>query len=119
MRVVDVFFVRRLPEVPIEKQSVAMQVLLTCKFKHGDKSKHTVQLELVRPDGTRDPMGDIVKDLVGASQYPEAPGGFNIAAQIGIIPKQLGTHYIVVLIDGVEVDTAPFTLLEQKPVASD
>ena len=118
VRIVDVFFVTRIPELPPEKQAVPMQALLVCKFRHGDKEKHTMQLQLERPDRTIQTIGDVVKDVVGSSRFPEAPGGFNIAVQAGIIPKQLGTHYIVVLLDGVEVAREPFTLLERKLAAT-
>jgi hypothetical protein len=120
IRLVDIFFFVKIPELPIEKQAVLMRVLVMCKFRPGaDPIDHAIQLFLIRPDGETTAMGEPQKGNPISTKYPEAPGGVVMIAQVGIIPKQEGTHYVKVLVDGEEKTRIPVTLLERKTATAD
>ena len=116
IRLADIFFVPIAPDIPVDRQTVMMRVLVVCKFKYGDNSEHTVELQLIRPDGATALMGQAHKGtgMSDIAKSAKAPGGFNVVVQTGIIPKQMGTHYVVALLDGKEVARTPFTLVERK-----
>ena len=92
-----------------------MQVLAVIRMKPGDDSEHSIQLYLIRPDGTKDKVADN-QGVRSESIFPEYgfPGGVNLLANVGVIPSQPGTHYWQVMLDGEQVAITPFSLIEKK-----
>ncbi len=114
IRIVDVFYFRVAAELPIEKQAVLLHVLVHFAMDREDKAEHAVRLELVRPDGETTDLGQPYKGLF-PSRIKEAPSGFTLDVQLGVIPRISGTHHVSIFFDGVLVTKAPFTLLERRP----
>jgi hypothetical protein len=113
IRMVDVFYITPKADVPIEKQLVQMTVLARVRASSGDDDEHTLQLQLIRPKKETAQIGEALKTKIPAKS-PGGPQGMNLVAQFGVIPKQMGTHYIALLSDGVETARAEFTLAERK-----
>jgi hypothetical protein len=117
IRLVDVFFVD--PETPdggVEKV-LPMQILITSKFTQGAAKNHIVELALIRPDGERKPMVE-PREVVIEAKYPDLPSGFNVLLHAAVKVKQLGTHQLVLSVDGEELRQAPFTLLPRPDAES-
>lgn len=115
IRMIDVLFTDIMTELPIEKQTVPLSFLAGVKGHVGDASKHQIQIDLVRPDGESTKLGEANDISFVSTRYPDSPGGFNIVGEIGVVPKQLGVHFIVLSVDGEEAARAPFTLHPRKP----
>ena len=117
IRLVDIFYVNTIPEIPIERQGSQMSVLGMIRVQIGDLEEHAIELRLMRPSGESSAIGDTQKIRMEPKE-PNAPGGFNFVAQLGVIAKEMGVHYFVMLFDGTEIARAPFTLVERKQVES-
>jgi len=117
IRIADIFYHPPRPDIPIEQQSIVISVLAIGKFNLEDTSEHSLQLRLARPDGTTDDVGESIRLALSEieTKIPDAPRGFNVIAQFGVIPKHMGTHYMTLVIDGEEVARTPFTLSEKIP----
>lgn len=116
IRIVDLFTVSIRPDIPLERQAVGMQLLVMARFEPGNHTAHSFKLHLHRPDGSIDPFGDSMPTPPLSNEpHPGQPTGVNFAITLQIIPKQMGTHFIRVEIDGDLVATVPFTLAERKP----
>jgi hypothetical protein len=114
IRVVDVFFIKPIPNVPPENRLVTMTVLAMAKFAPEDASDHTMQFSLIRPDGDKKTVGDLTQIKLAPKKYPGLHSSVNFFTPVNVIPSQLGTHYFVISVDGEEVARTPFTLQEQK-----
>lgn len=114
IRIVDLFFFERPAGVSIEQQAVLLHVFGSLKVPPSDEAEHIIQLNLIRPDGeVATLLGP--KGFVFGGKFDDVPRGLNINAQIGVVPRQVGTHHIALLFDEQEVARAPFTLREQQP----
>ncbi len=115
IRIVDVFVTEPQPEIPVDKQAVLMRVLVMCKFMPEDSGEHVLELHLIRPDGSVSQVGSPFKgSCAPSSKYEATPGGINLVAEIGVVPKQMGTHYFAVMVDGKERGRAPVTLVRSS-----
>jgi hypothetical protein len=112
IRVVDMFQVlvpaADLPQAP----PVQMSVFGMGRIDESDTEKHTIQINLIRPDGEVTAAGP-PNTFVSSSRIPGAPGGFNFGGVIGVFPKQLGLHFFVLMYDGEEIARVPFTLSDR------
>ncbi len=119
IRMVDVVYVMLDPSIPVEKQQVMLTVIVLGKTNASDRTKHSLQLQLIRPEGQTTLVPDqplpVDHSVVPPALITEAPRGFGLNLQIGVVPRQMGTHWITVLFDGQEKGRVPFTLLERKP----
>jgi len=113
VRIVEVFYFTPIPDVPLNRQTIQMSILATARAAPSeDDSQHSIELNLIRPDGTVKALGPPVP--VGfKAKMSTVPGGFGLVAPMGVVPSQMGTHYISLLLDGKEIARTPFTLLER------
>lgn len=114
VRIVDIFYVSQTGiEVPPEHRAVLMQMFFQAKFPATAAvgEEHAVELILERPNGE---SGNVAtSDAVRlVPSKVDGPKGISVVARFGVIPRQMGTHYLVILLDGKEVQRAPFTLAE-------
>ena len=115
IRIVDLFRITRNPEVPLDKQSVPMRLLIQTNFRSSVMvGAHHIRLDLTRPDGTITPGPQEVEVIVSPPLVPTAYQGMAVGIQAGVIPKQDGAHHWTVFFDGEELGKAPFTLLDMK-----
>jgi hypothetical protein len=113
IRIIDMIWAHVRPDVPIEEQGVMVNALVQVKSYIGDMEEHHVRLELVRPDGEITELFD--KTVPVTSRLPGTPGGMNLVLQVVVVPRQMGTHYLTLTVDGKEETRAPFTLREPEP----
>lgn len=114
IRIADIFFVVRPPDVPIEQQIVPMQLIAVIRSQALSLGKHIIEIDLLRPNGERRPGPQPIEVLVEQPKL-SAPHGISLSAQVAVIARQEGTHWWIVQLDGEEIARAPFTLLEVKP----
>jgi hypothetical protein len=108
IRLVDLFTIRQpLPEQ--EKAGVQISALVQLKSQIGDNQPHSFRLDLVRPNGETTLLMEN-PSVVIESKASNAPGGANLIVNIGVLLKQMGTHYFTLMVDGEEACRAPFTL---------
>ena len=114
IRLVDLFTVRPAPDVPVEKQVFPIKALVTLKGQIGDSSEHNIRIEMIRPSGENQVL--LEKAIPVASRFgPSIPGGATLVLHIGVIVREMGTHYIRLLDDGEELIKVPFTLKPPEP----
>lgn len=113
IRLVEIFRVQILPDVPVDRQGTMMTLVVSGRVQIGDEVEHTIDFSLIRPNGDSKPIGDLVKAKI-PSAVPGFPGGFNIVVPIVVSPIQIGLHHFCVRFDGEEVRRTPFMLLERK-----
>jgi hypothetical protein len=111
IRIVDVFMTSVRPEVPVEQQVVPMTLLAVIRLSPDDDGNHTVETVLVRPDGERATQ-QIFAGPVSIGRFPELSRTIWAMVHMGVVPRQFGTHRVVVRFDNEEVTTSEFTLLE-------
>jgi len=117
IRLVDIFFVTLQPGTPRERLSVKMSVLF--RVKVADDTEHVLKLVLQRPSGAEAAIAE-APPAKATSQFVDVPGGISGVAHVGVLAKEMGTHYFKMLLDDVEVARTPFTLRERsKPVESE
>ena len=127
VRIVDVLYFRRDPNVSIEVQPLPICILVMGKTQPEDKAEHWVQIVLKRPNGEETSVGDplravfesVLTDegdalLAEGSNASDIAGGFTIRAEISVVPRQVGRHQIEVLMDNALVARTPLTILELK-----
>jgi hypothetical protein len=114
IRLVDIFKFVPVPNVPVEQRPVVITILVITRFMAAEGSEQTFDLELVRPNGETRPIGERFVAKIIPNEVPGAPAGVNIVVQIGVIPKQMGLHFVRVLFNGNELAKASFTLAELK-----
>lgn len=117
IRMVDLFYIAKVPAVPPEQHAAVMTVFVSCKFPSDDVSTHVVSLKLTRPDGTvKDvdfgmPLEVSLADI--PVKVPGAPRAFNIVAPWGVKATHMGLHRLTLFVDGEERTAAVFTLAPQ------
>jgi hypothetical protein len=113
IRIVQVFNVATIPEIPLDKQGPSMVLFITGQLRAGDNGDHVVEISLARPDGQTKSIGEPTKTRA-ASSVPEFPPGFAIGIQVGVAPTQMGVHYFSIKFDGEEVRRVPFILRQHQ-----
>lgn len=115
IRIVDAFSFESNPKLTLDEQPIEMQVLVITKFQPGDHEEHSLQLELIRPDGAVALIGDYKGARSESQRFPQFPGGINLMASVRVVPTQMGTHYWRVTLDGEVVAMTPFSIFEKTP----
>jgi len=96
---------------PLDQVAVWMTVVGILKFDSWDAESHTLQVQLVRPDGESVFAGPpSVFEIATPSAAPNFPPGINFLSTTGVFARQMGLHYFVLFFDGIEVARAPFAL---------
>jgi len=113
IRIADLFFFSIHPQIPIEQQAVPISAVVSVRVLEIDDLDHSVQLKLIRPNGEESAVGEPVKVKI-SQKFSGAPGGINSIANLGIVPKQMGQHRLVVIFDDEEVAETIFTLLPRE-----
>lgn len=117
IRLVDIFYVTKVPDLPEKYLAAQMVVVGAIRVQPGDPEEHTIELRLIRPSGKFVTIGEPKKARF-ESREPQAPGGFDFVAPIGVLAKEMGVHYFVLLLDGQESARAAFTLVERQPATA-
>lgn len=114
IRIVEVFF---LPSDPATVEPpfppLPMCLFINVRFTGDDNDPHSLFFTLVRPDGSSKTI-PIDENRVAASKYKETDKSIMAIGRIGVEPKELGQHNILVHVDGQEVAKAFFTLIEDR-----
>jgi hypothetical protein len=110
IRIVDVFQFKRQPDIPIEQQALMVSAVISIRVLENDQQEHATNIKLIRPDGEESVVGEPTRAKVN-QKIEGVPGGMNIVLQLGIVPKQMGLHSLVVEFDGEEVARTIFTLM--------
>ena len=108
IRCVDLFRLTPTKDHPLANQAVRFVAFVQLKGEK-DHEEHRVQLQMVRPDGMTSP--DLMDETMAlTSTLAGTPGGAVIVVNVAVEPIQMGTHYLLLLIDGQEEAKASFTL---------
>lgn len=116
IRAADVFYFTPAPpelNIPIKNQAIVISLLGVGRLPIDDVAEHTIEVQLIRPNGAMKSLGDLHKGPL-PTRMPGVPPGFNINVQAPVIPEQMGVHYFVILVDGAEVARALFTLVQRE-----
>lgn len=111
IRLLDLIFVD--PKTDPEKRApFVVSLLVSGRFKVGHNRDCRVNIELVHANGERTLLQEHdVTAQKEADRYPQAPNGFNLILQFGLIPKNLGTCFIIASVEDASA-VAPLTFLE-------
>jgi hypothetical protein len=77
-------------------------------------AEHVARFALIKANGETKRIGDPHKITAPPSKISGAPRGFNIIAQMSVVPTSLGTAFIQVVIDEHEIARLPFTVALQE-----
>ena len=107
IRMLDVL---QVAENLIATASLMLTVFSMGRSKETGDDKHTLRLDLIRPDGEVTATG-LTQDISLKPALP-GPGGFNFIANVAFTPKQYGLHFFVLVYDGAEIGRVPLTVIE-------
>jgi hypothetical protein len=109
VRIVDLHTLPPTPVgIPAESIGVDVHALVQLKGNIGDEEQYEILVQLFRPDGER--LDLFKRSTAITSTIEDTPGGLNLNLKIGVAARQMGTHYIVLTVDGVEINRSNFTL---------
>jgi hypothetical protein len=113
IRIADLFTVVPKANVSPKDRPIVLSILFTAKYDPSDEDTHTAVVQLERPDGKILDIGESgpTKILLYA---PDVPKAIHIAGRFGIVPELMGLHYIVIVLDGRQVERVPFMLREAE-----
>jgi hypothetical protein len=114
IRTIDLFQV--LVPNPTAGPPVMMSVYGMARIDAADRDSHTIQLRLIRPSGEVSDVGP-PSTFVSEPKIAGIPGGVNFGGPLGVLPKEMGLHFFVLMYDGEEIARVPFTLTDQKVIA--
>lgn len=110
IKIVDVFYVPEWPEsFPVEQRALSVTILYIVAFPPEDEGEHELNLFLDRPGSEPIRLGGSRVDKLD-SKLPGAPKVMNFSAHFGVLAKEMGTHYLRVVLDGKHEAKAQFTL---------
>ncbi len=113
VRLIDYFRVSVKPDFPIEQQVVKLRAFINLKTTPEDNSQHTILLRVIRPDGaTGVAVPETPVEL--KTKVPATPLGINLGVQLDVVPRIMGTHYLVLVVDGKDAAWAQFTLQSRQ-----
>jgi len=122
IRVVDNYFVQRLPkDLPGEvKPSISLVAVLCFKKSHGERApaKHSVSLVLHKPSGRiMKALGQLNEAMVASFIFEGEKTSANIVvdASLPLDEVELGPYWFEVTVDGEFMTRIPFKLLERPP----
>lgn len=115
IRISDVLVADILPDYPIEKQKVPIEVLMIVReISDTPSDRFLLQFFLTRPNSEIENLGDPIEGIL-RSWYAGSQRGFNVNLHLAITPRQPGTYFISVAVDGLEVARSPFTIFFEDP----
>jgi hypothetical protein len=115
IRIVDIFFV---PEDAPEYFAVSFWVVISLKTMPVPDVEVNVGTSLIRTSGERERLAEpTAYRLLSYNNDPSIPGGFNLLMQLTVKPKNMGTCYVEVDIDGEALVRVPFTL--RRPIQTE
>ncbi|HEY1902117.1 MAG TPA: hypothetical protein VGG56_06790 [Terracidiphilus sp.] len=114
IRLVNIFSFKSIPDLPVDKQAVPIVVFGIVQFSANDDDKHTVVLVIVRPDGEQSEVPLTTDQQIPVGPIIELPRAAHIIAQLGVVPRQVGIHQVVLKVDGIERARTQF-VLRQAP----
>ena len=119
IRIVDLFLVALVPDIPPDKQAVSMTLVVSCQFANDDESTHSLAIRLLRPDGS-DKEVELEKPLeINLASFPlrtpDSTRGIQLVAPWGVKPTHMGRHRVSLLIDG-EVVASRWFILAPRPI---
>ena len=117
IRIVDIFFV---PEGAPEEAIVPFYLIVLLKTVPVPDEEIRIGVTLIRANGERerlpDPPGQPFK-LQLFSGDPSIPGGFSLILHANIKPRNMGTCFLEIDVDGEPVTRVPFTL--RRPIQAE
>ncbi len=124
IRIVDNYFVQRLPEdLPKEAKPLVSLVAVLCfKKSHAERApvKHTVTLVLHGPSGKiMKSVGQPDEVMVGSFIFEGETTAANLIINAGLDASKIefGPYWFDVSVDGEQVTRIPFRLLERPPAS--
>jgi hypothetical protein len=115
IRIVDLFWISPIPDMPIEKQHARMELFISGKLSPEDDKEHEIEIRMSRPGGSIVSIGEPYKAIMETS-IDGFPRGFNLSAQLNVIPKEMGIYYFEVWFDKEFAAKVPFAI---KPRTSE
>jgi len=112
IRLVDQLWVTALPpDIPIDRTATLVYFVGNVRFKPGVQDfTCDVQFQLIRPNGEVTPVGGLETVSLGPN-IAGSPASIAHIVHVGVIPRAMGVHYAVLLLDGNAVAKSSFTLL--------
>ena len=111
IRVVDIF---QLPDEASQTTPIQFFACISLKTVPVPNEEITVSLTVVRVSGEReriaDQSGGKPIKLQEQTPDPSVPGGVSLIVQLSIVPKNFGTCYLEVDVNGETVVRIPFTI---------
>jgi hypothetical protein len=115
IRLVDLFILNPFPaDVPPERFPVQIHALVAARFTADDTDSHTCEVALMRADNSRTQLYKSPEPFTLEENINRAPRGFNLNLTADIPATQLGTHFIVLEIDGQEHYRAVLTVVPPR-----
>ena len=97
---------------PDQRSPVPVSLLVRARFSVGKENDTVVKIRIIRPNGEETAIEKHPVKLENNGNFPEAPSGFNMALQFGLIPKNPGTCLIVVSVADLSVQV-PITFVDR------
>ena len=113
IRIIDIVFVE--DSMPQENRAPFLLFLLVRgRFQPGETRAGILRIDLVNTLGEKTLLQE--KNVVAHDKlkYPTAPVGFNVVAQVRLIPKRLGTCFIVASFEDERAQVA-ISFIDQQP----
>ena len=111
IRIVDLF---QVPENAPETTVLQFYAIISLKLFPVPDETVLIGATLVRVNGEREPIAYSHSGkpfrLLDHSPDPSVPGGLNLVIQLNIVPKNAGTAYFEIDVDGEVVTRIPFTI---------
>lgn len=112
IRVIDTLWVNDRPDLPMDARAVGCFIIGCVRFRAFDGRDHVFQFNLIRPSGEAKLIEPPhLAKLVSKSNRPAgSQEGINVINAVAILPKEMGAHYVTLLMDGVEIARTGLTL---------
>jgi hypothetical protein len=111
VRMVDVSYVP--PNLP---KNAVVEVNVLVIIKSLERGSVALGMKFINPNGEEHRLQGIMERLELTSRFPDEPaipGGVTLGLHVNMRPEPLGTHYLVVELDGVEAARAAITFKPQ------
>lgn len=114
VRIVDIFFVPKLPEdIPAQYGALQLTVLYNCVLPPEDMEPHHIELFMDRPSGETVKVANAKTQPMPKPILPNAPKSINLTLKFKVLPKEEGLHVLRVVIDRSHTTKTTFTLTPQ------
>jgi hypothetical protein len=111
IRIVEAFNIGpQIPDMlPLEKSAASLWLWSTIKFEFHDEYEHAIEARIIRPDGEATTVGEPSKFTLRPPQSALDPG-IVFAFPVNVLLKQMGLHYMAIVLDQVEIGRTPFII---------